>query len=38
MSSMVPGVVWLEVQVIYLQNTRSWLTSAGCEAYIAGYN
>jgi hypothetical protein len=33
---MVPGVVWLEVQVIYLQNTRYWLTSAGCEVYIAG--
>jgi len=36
MSSMVPGMVWLEVQVIYLQNTRYWLTSAGCEAYSAG--
>lgn len=34
MSSMVPGVMWLEVQVIYLQNT--WLTSAECEGYIAG--
>jgi len=34
MSSTVPGVVWLEVQVIYLQNTRYWLTSAECEAYI----
>jgi hypothetical protein len=33
---MVPGVVWLDVQVICLQNTRYWLTYAGCKAYIAG--
>jgi hypothetical protein len=35
-SSMVPGVVWLDVQVIYLQNPGYCLTSAGYETYIAG--